>query len=30
VAQSMVDMLLTKSLWDEWKFKMPTVYDDLN
>ena len=27
VAQSMVDMILTKSLWDEWKFKMPTVYD---
>ena len=30
VAQSMVDMILTKTLWDEWKFKMPTVYDDLN
>ena len=30
VAQSMVDLILSKSLWDEWKFKMPTVYDDLN
>lgn len=30
VAQSMVDLILTKTLWDEWKFKMPTVYDDLN
>ena len=27
VAQSMADLILTKSLWDEWKFKMPTVYD---
>ena len=27
VAQSMVDMILTKSLWDEWKFKMPVCYD---
>jgi nucleoside-diphosphate-sugar epimerase len=27
VAQSMVDMILTNTLWEEWKFKMPTVYD---
>lgn len=27
VAQSMVDMILAKPRWEEWKFKMPTVYD---
>lgn len=27
VAQSMVDLILTNTLWDDWKFKMPTVYD---
>lgn len=27
VARSMVDMILTNTLWEEWKFKMPTVYD---
>jgi len=30
VAKSMVDMILTKSLWDEWKFKMPVLHDELN
>lgn len=27
VAKSMVDMILTESLWDEWKFKMPVLHD---
>lgn len=27
VAKSMVDMILTQSLWDEWKFKMPVLHD---
>ena len=27
VAKSMVDMILTKSLWDEWKFQMPVLHD---
>ena len=27
VAKSMVDMVLTQSLWDEWKFKMPVLHD---
>lgn len=27
VAKSMVDMILTNSLWEEWKFKMPYVQD---
>lgn len=27
VAKSFVDMILTQSLWDEWKFKMPVIHD---
>ncbi len=27
VAKSMVDMILTQSLWDAWKFKMPVLHD---
>lgn len=27
VAKSMVDMILTESLWEEWKFKMPYIQD---
>ena len=30
VAKSMVDMILTDSLWEEWKFKMPCVQDVMN
>jgi NAD(P)-dependent dehydrogenase (short-subunit alcohol dehydrogenase family) len=27
VAKSMVDMIMTDSLWEEWKFKMPYIQD---
>jgi nucleoside-diphosphate-sugar epimerase len=27
VAKSMVDMILTDSLWEEWKYKMPYIQD---
>mmetsp|Transcript_21100 Transcript_21100/g.38165 ORF Transcript_21100/g.38165 Transcript_21100/m.38165 type:complete len:260 (-) Transcript_21100:112-891(-) len=27
VAKNMVDMILTKSLWEEWKFKFPVIHD---
>lgn len=27
VAKSMVDMLLTDKLWEEWKFKWPVIHD---
>ena len=27
VAKSMTDMILTEKLWEEWKYKYPTVYD---
>ena len=27
VAKSMVDLILTESLWDEWKFQMPVLHD---
>lgn len=29
VAKCMVDMIMTDDLWDNWKFKMPVVHDDL-